>query len=50
MDVGFFETSDATTALLARAGLRFELPQAQELQQLTMTTPGMDPEKPPKLK
>ena len=50
MDVGFFNGSDATTAQLARAGLRFELPQAQELQQLTMKAPGMDPAKPPKLK
>lgn len=50
MDVGFFASTDAATAQLARAGLRFDLPQAQELQQLTMSAPGMDPDKPPKLK
>lgn len=51
LDVGFFQASDQIAALLAKSGLRFDLPPAQ-----TQTTaplreaPGSNPEKPPILR
>ncbi len=48
LDVGFFDASDAMAAKLARVGLRFDLPQPEEIG-LHPTAPGMDPDKPPKL-
>ncbi len=49
MDVGFFAPSDSTTALLEKAGLRFDLPQAEAAVSLR-AAPGSDPDKPPVLK
>ena len=50
MDVAFFRASDPIVEKLERVGLRFDLPQLQEPVTQTLPTPGMDPEKPPKLK
>ncbi|WP_293574568.1 SseB family protein [Phaeobacter sp.] len=48
LDVGFFAASDAMAAHLAKAGLRFDLPQQDAPQ--APTAPGRDPDKPPRLK
>ncbi|APE42600.1 hypothetical protein BOO69_03575 [Sulfitobacter alexandrii] len=50
MDVGFFAPSDPVVAKLAKVGLRFDLPQGEELQQTPRMPPGSDPAKPPILK
>jgi hypothetical protein len=50
MDVGFFDANDPITPRLARVGLRFDLPQPADVQQLQFPAPGSDPEKPPVLK
>lgn len=49
LDVGFFDASDPVAAKLAKVGLRFDLP---ELASATLqpAAPGMDPDKPPKLR
>lgn len=49
LDVAFFRKSDAITPLLARHGLRFDLPQP-EAAQTPGSNPGMDPSRPPKLR
>ena len=49
MDVGFFASDDPVTAHLARAGLKFDLPQPVEARP-ARAAPGSDPEKPPILK
>jgi hypothetical protein len=49
LDVGFFRAADPVTALLAKHGLRFDLPQPQ-VQQTPGANPGMDPTRPPKLR
>ena len=48
IDVAFFDASDAIAARLARAGLRFDLPEPPQAQ--TPKAPGMDPNAPPRLK
>ncbi|UWQ78068.1 SseB family protein [Leisingera sp. S132] len=50
MDVGFFEAEDPVAASLARAGLRFDLPQPKAPQEIKPVTPGSDPDKPPRLR
>lgn len=49
MDVGFFAASDPVAASLARAGLRFDLPQPEE-REYKPAVPGSDPDAPPILK
>ena len=48
IDVIFLRASDPLAAHLAKIGLRFDLPQPQTPK--TPLPPGMDPEKPPKLR
>ena len=48
MDVLFVRASDPLAANLARVGLRFDLPEPQAPQ--VPGAPGMDPDKPPKLR
>ncbi|MEL6467554.1 MAG: SseB family protein [Pseudomonadota bacterium] len=50
MDVGFFDAQDPVTARLARVGLRFDLPQPAPARSPTAAAPGMDPDKPPRLR
>ncbi|MEM6657162.1 MAG: SseB family protein [Pseudomonadota bacterium] len=49
MDVGFFGSDDPASAVLAKVGLRFDLPQP-EARSLQQRKPGSDPGKPPILK
>ncbi|MEJ6403811.1 SseB family protein [Yoonia sp. 2307UL14-13] len=48
IDVLFVRASDPLAAYLAKVGLRFDLP--EPVQPMTPTAPGMDSEKPPRLK
>ncbi|WP_420860491.1 SseB family protein [Algirhabdus cladophorae] len=48
LDVAFFDRSDSFTAHLAKHGLRFDIPQPAKEQ--SPSAPGMDPQKPPKLR
>lgn len=48
LDVAFFAASDGVTPRLARNGLRFDLPQPAPAHM--PETPGMNPDKPPKLR
>jgi len=48
MDVMFVRSDDAMTAHLAKVGLRFDLPQVQD--PVPPAAPGMDPDKPPRLR
>ncbi len=50
LDVGFFRASDAFAARLARVGLRFDLPEASTAEQVVGAAPGMDPDRPPRLR
>lgn len=50
MDVGFFRGGDAIVARMEAVGLRFDLPQAQAPAVETVTMPGSDPDKPPRLR
>lgn len=50
MDVAFFGPSDEIVEKLDRVGLRFDLPQLRERVTQGPSAPGMDPQKPPKLK
>jgi len=50
MDVGFFSPNDPVVAKLARAGLRFDLPQGDGLHHTPRMPPGSDPNAPPILK
>jgi hypothetical protein len=49
MDVGFFTASEAAAALLAKVGLRFDLPQPQ-IAGAVREAPGSNPDNPPILK
>ena len=49
LDVAFFRASDPAAARLARAGLRFDLPDPPKLVPVA-TAPGSDPDTPPKLR
>mgnify|MGYP003674325762 CR=1 FL=1 len=50
IDVGFFRASDPNCAKLARVGLRFDLPLAEVSGTVPGAMPGMDPDKPPRLR
>ncbi len=53
LDIGYFDASDPICLKLATQGLRFDLPQAPTEQAQTEQTPGapgMDPDRPPKLR
>lgn len=50
IDVGFFRASDGVAARLARVGLRFDLPAAPPATQIPGAAPGMDPDRPPRLR
>jgi len=50
LDVAFFRADDGVVARLARAGLRFDLPPSEPVAQAPGTAPGMDPDRPPRLK
>ncbi|KIC51223.1 SseB family protein [Tateyamaria sp. ANG-S1] len=50
MDVGFFDARDPVTERLARVGLRFDLPQPAPARSPDPVAPGMDPERPPRLR
>lgn len=50
LDVGFFRASDPMAARLARVGLRFDLPQAPAAAADPGAAPGMDPDRPPRLR
>lgn len=50
LDVGFFRASDAAAGALAKAGLRFDLPEAPEARPVDRPAPGSDPQKPPILR
>lgn len=49
LDVGFFEASDPTAARMALIGLRFDLPKVDR-NSAPGAAPGMDPDKPPRLR
>jgi hypothetical protein len=49
LDVGFFRAADPITPLLAKHGLRFDLPQLSQTQ-TPGANPGMNPDQPPKLR
>ncbi|MYM56991.1 SseB family protein [Thalassovita mangrovi] len=50
LDVSFVRASDPLAAKLAQWGLRFDLPQPEEVQELGRAAPGSDPDKPPILR
>ncbi|MBY5933919.1 SseB family protein [Tateyamaria omphalii] len=50
MDVGFFDGRDPVTERLARAGLRFDLPQPAPARAPEPAAPGTDPNRPPRLR
>ncbi len=50
MDVGFFDAADPVTERLARVGLRFDLPQPAPARSPEPVAPGMDPDRPPRLR
>ena len=49
MDVGFFTASETAAALLAKVGLRFDLPEPQAAEPVR-EVPGSNPDNPPFLK
>lgn len=49
LDVGFFASNAPMVARLERAGLRFDIPEPKSAES-TPLAPGMDPDKPPKLR
>ena len=50
LDVGFFAASNPVAAQLARAGLRFDLPEPPKAKEYVPVVPGSDPDSPPKLR
>lgn len=50
LDVTFLSDSDPLTAELARVALRFDLPEPQAPARVETLAPGMDPDRPPKLR
>lgn len=50
LDVAFFRGSDPVAARLAKAGLRFDLPEPDRQDHVPGANPGMDPSRPPRLK
>lgn len=49
LDVAFFSRTDPVSASLARVGLRFDLPEPEQVE-LVRAAPGSDPDKPPILR
>lgn len=49
LDVTFLQADDLRAAECARVGLRFDLPQPEQPEQAT-TGPGLDPDRPPRLR
>lgn len=50
MDVTFLAASDPATAALARVARRFDLPAPARTEPAAPTAPGMDPDRPPRLR
>ncbi|CUH65993.1 hypothetical protein TG4357_02176 [Thalassovita gelatinovora] len=50
LDVSFVRASDPLAAKLAQWGLRFDLPQPEQPQEIGRNAPGSDPDKPPILR
>lgn len=50
LDVGFFGSVDPMSARLSAVGLRFDLPQLAAPRSSAPSAPGMDPDRPPKLR
>ncbi|MEM7734052.1 MAG: SseB family protein [Pseudomonadota bacterium] len=50
LDVAFFRAEDQVAAKLARVGLRFDLPKPPPVKTEEISPPGMDPDKPPRLR
>ncbi len=50
LDVAFFRGTDPVAARLARVGLRFDLPKPETSQARPGAAPGMDPDRPPRLR
>ena len=50
MDVGFFRSSEAVAERMERVGLRFDLPQPEDVRHPLRAAPGSDPAKPPRLR
>lgn len=50
LDVAFFAASDPVSARLAKVGLRFDLPEPPAVPVHAPTAPGMDPDRPPRLR
>jgi len=50
LDVGFFRAHDPVAPRLVRAGLMFDLPDLQDPQAGGPVAPGMDPDRPPRLR
>lgn len=50
LDVGFFRYDDPVVARLERVGLRFDLPDPVTPGKRHVAAPGMDPDRPPKLR
>ena len=50
LDVAFFRSSDPVSARLSRVGLRFDLPKPVTETQTPGSNPGMDPDRPPRIR
>lgn len=50
MDVTFLAAHDPVAAVMARVGLRFDLPEPEQPVRAAPAAPGMNPDKPPKLR
>ncbi|MGR3469128.1 MAG: SseB family protein, partial [Shimia sp.] len=50
LDVAFFDASDEMAARLATVGLRFDLPEIETPEASPPRAPGMDPDRPPRLR
>jgi hypothetical protein len=50
LDVGFFRASDPLVARVAKAGLRFDLPEPEKTSSAGAPAPGSDPDRPPRLR
>jgi hypothetical protein len=50
IDVAFYQGDHAHVPIMARLGMRFDLPHLHEPKAVAPSAPGMDPDKPPKLR
>jgi hypothetical protein len=50
IDVAFFDPTEGAAIAIRRCGLRFELPEPTQPDDYKPAAPGMDPDKPPRLK